>query len=338
MKPVREQVLMAIRQHRLIPAGAVIVAAVSGGADSLALLHLLAALRQKLRFRLQAATFDHGLRGEESAEDARHVVALARAWDVPVTAGRADEIDLPREGAGGIEQWARMARYRFLARVMGEVGADRVATGHQLDDQAETVLMRLLRGGGEIGLAGMAYVAPMPEAPDRTVIRPLLGVRRAEIEAYCQAHGIQPRHDSSNDDPALLRNRIRHEILPLLRQINPQVERALAQTGEVAALNDAFLWDALAEFMTRVEQGGAMIRVERAAYRRLHPALQRRFMLWAARRLADEETLGYVHIVQAAALAAQGRTGAAALLPGKIVVRVERTQITLESRKHEDGG
>ncbi|MCS7070409.1 MAG: tRNA lysidine(34) synthetase TilS, partial [Anaerolinea sp.] len=170
---VRAQVLKTIRDQRLIPTGAQVLAAVSGGADSLCLLHVLHDLQGTFGFRLTAATFDHGLRGIEGAADAAFVVDLCAEWGIPCHAGRASG-PLTAHAAGiGLEAAARRARYEFLMSVCRHTGADTVAVGHHADDQAETVLLRLLRGSSLTGIAGMAFAAPMPYAPAIRLIRPL---------------------------------------------------------------------------------------------------------------------------------------------------------------------
>src|SRR5690606_722014 len=156
-------------------------------------LHILAALRAAIGFTLYAATLDHGLRGAASAADAQFVVETARVWGIPARRGNADVPALAARQSGGIEAAARAARYDFLASVAREVGADRIAVAHHADDQVETVLLHLLRGAGIGGLRGMAWIAPTPGSPDLLLIRPLLGVTRAEIDTYCREYGIQPR-------------------------------------------------------------------------------------------------------------------------------------------------
>ncbi|HYO89770.1 MAG TPA: tRNA lysidine(34) synthetase TilS, partial [Candidatus Limnocylindrales bacterium] len=213
---VQNAVWTAGERHALFPRGTTLVLGVSGGADSLALLHALAALRRRLGLTLIAATLDHGLRGRDGAADAAHVDALAEAWHVPVVVGTADVAALAVQQRAGIEEAARNARYAFLAEVARSHGAGRIAVGHHADDQAETVLMHLLRGAGLDGLGGMRPLAPVPGAPDLMLVRPLLGVTRAQIAAYCARHDIAARDDATNADTALTRGWLRHELLPLM--------------------------------------------------------------------------------------------------------------------------
>jgi tRNA(Ile)-lysidine synthase len=193
----------------MLRGGEAVLAAVSGGADSVALLDALRELAPALGFTLHAVHVDHGLRAE-SAADAAFVSDLCRAWGIPL---RVERLEIARPAPGGawdgLEAEARRARYAAFRRVAAALGADRVATGHTADDQAETVVMRLLDGAGPRGLGG---IAPLRGA----YIRPLLETRRHLIEAHLVARGIGWRDDASNADPRFVRNRIRHDVLPFL--------------------------------------------------------------------------------------------------------------------------
>lgn len=304
------------------------VVGVSGGADSLALMHILHALAQPLNLRLHVATLDHGLRGDAGAADAQFVVETAQAWGLSVTLGHAD-LD---PYAPGVEARARTARYKFLADVARTVGVKFVVLAHHADDQAETVLMRLLRGTGTAGLAGMRLTSPMPHAPDLTLLRPLLNVTRAEIEAYNTQHDLQPRQDATNDDTRYLRNRIRLETLPQLRRLNPQITQALNRVAQIAAEDDDYIEGNLsyfANYHTKITEG--RITLERWRYKTLDTVLRRRFILRAAKRLGAEPD--YDHVIAADALVRGGKLGAIALLGDGIRVRVAYEHIAVE---HQD--
>ena len=193
----------------------------SGGADSTALLLLLADLAPRLGLDLHVAHFDHGLRPREAPKDAEFVAHLAQKHGATIRIGRAD-------AAPKSEDEARELRYTFLRRAASEVGAARIATGHTRDDQAETVLLHATRGSGLAGLAGMR-----PQRDD--IVRPLLAIGRADTEAVCAAAKIAPREDRSNTDPKFARNRIRHTVLPELERINPRARAALARLADAAA-------------------------------------------------------------------------------------------------------
>lgn len=323
----------AIRQNNLIPPHSTVVVGVSGGADSLALLHMLHRLAPRFHCHLHAAALDHNLRGEAGAADVRFVQDIARQWNISLTTGHADVPALARQDGLGIEAAARRARYDFLARTAEAVGADRVAVAHHADDQAETVLMHLLRGAGTAGLSGMAALAPLPGCPGLALIRPLLSITRAEIEAYCRRHDLHPRQDATNQDVAYLRNAIRLQTLPHLERLNPGIRRVLVQLADIAAAENDFLagqvWQIASTGGVSVEDGRANI--ERRRFDGLHPALQRRLLAWAVEQAAgSRQDMAYTHLVQAAEIARRGRLGALALLPGGWRLRVDYETLAIE--------
>ncbi|HEX7736470.1 MAG TPA: tRNA lysidine(34) synthetase TilS [Ktedonobacteraceae bacterium] len=226
-----EKVLAFIDQHQLLPAEGEIVVGVSGGADSLCLLHLLQQLcGPGLHYpgvKLRAAHLNHLLRGEQSERDARAVAQMVESWGISLAVGAVDVLALARVEKRSLEDAARLARYRFLREMAG--GA-RIAVAHHADDQVETLVLHWLRGSGLSGMVGM-----QPRQQD--IIRPLLVVTHAETLAYCARHGIIPVEDQSNSDPRFLRNRIRHEVIPLLRELNPGIQRTLLRNAEVARVD-----------------------------------------------------------------------------------------------------
>jgi tRNA(Ile)-lysidine synthase len=236
--PFVRQMRHTIDQYALLPSAGLIVVACSGGADSLALLHALNSLcgRPDAAYpgvRLHVAHIDHGLRDEESAIDAAFVAETAATWDLPCTVG----VIMVEERAtwqGSIEAAARTSRYRILRAIAADVGADRIALGHTASDQAETVLMHFLRGGGLDGLSGMRYCSG-------DLIRPLLDQERAMTTAYCARHDLTPCDDSSNTDYAYLRNRVRHELLPLLETYQPRIRQTLNRNAAIIARDADYL-------------------------------------------------------------------------------------------------
>lgn len=255
-----------IQRHDLIPAGAGVIVGVSGGPDSLALLHALAQLAPDYDWLLHAAYLHHGLRAEADAE-ALFVAEAASAWGLGCTIARADVAAIARQPGVSLEEAARQARYAFLGRTAMRLGATVVAVGHNADDQAETVLMHLLRGSGLAGLRGMLPSTPLaalrlpalppdqrPDCGDVRLARPWLTTGRHAILAYCHAHGLRPRFDASNADTTLFRNRLRHEIMPALAQINPRLSQTLGRTAaalagdhEILRRRRARLWAELAQ-------------------------------------------------------------------------------------------
>jgi tRNA(Ile)-lysidine synthase len=215
--------------------GRVVVAAVSGGADSVALLRMLAGLDEPRPRQIVVAHFDHRLR-PSSADDARFVADLARRLELPFELGEADVAALAQEQGDGLEAAARKARYAFLEQAADRHRANFVATGHTADDQAETVLHRILRGTGVAGLRGIHEIRSLFGRQDIYLVRPLLQVRHDEAIAYLRAIGQPFCEDPTNDDRRFTRNRIRHELIPLLeKEYNRNIVEALLRLGETAS-------------------------------------------------------------------------------------------------------
>ncbi len=279
---------MATRRAGLVPRGERIAVAVSGGADSTCLLDCL----HRLGLPLVVAHFDHGLR-PSSWSDARKVLRLAAKLRLPAIAGRAHGL---KARGGSLENAARIARYRFLGDCARRSGSRVLAVGHTQDDQAETVLLHLLRGAGSGGLRGMRPETTLDRITGETadagirVVRPLLGVPRAATEAWCRAQRIPALHDPSNDDPAILRNRIRAELLPLMGTYNPSIRPALARMADVL-LAEAEAVEAVAEaFAPAVVRplGDGRLGVEPGEMAALPLGMQRVIVRWILTRLAAE--------------------------------------------------
>jgi tRNA(Ile)-lysidine synthase len=269
---VRKQVLHYIRERKLLKAGDRVAVAVSGGADSVALLHVLLELREQLGIVLFVAHFNHQLRGEESDADERFVASLARQFDVPFFAGRANVRAHAEANKQSLEHAARELRYRWLTELPQVQQLDAIATAHNSNDQAETVLMKFLRGAGTRGLAG---IHPLLKSAGVRIVRPLLETSRAEIEQYLHERKQSWREDHTNRDRQHLRNRIRHELLPLLaHEYNPNLQRVLGETAQIARDEEEF-WRAnvLRELNARAHPRAFLLRgfhdVQVASQRRL---------------------------------------------------------------------
>ena len=234
-----------IERHRLLPKSAVVVVGVSGGPDSLALLHALRVLAPERGWHLHAAYLHHGLR-PEADDEARFVAQIASEWGLGCSIAREDVQRIAEQPGVSLEEAARQARYAFLGRVAKRIAAGYVAVGHNADDQAETIIMHLLRGSGLAGLRGMTPTTPLsglrlnalpkeqrPDLRGIQLVRPWLATPREEILAYCRQNQLEPRIDATNTDATFFRNRLRHEVLPLLRTINPRLTKILGHTAFV---------------------------------------------------------------------------------------------------------
>lgn len=299
----------------MLPQGGRVLVALSGGPDSVALLHVLQTLERRGHLVVAGvAHFNHQLRGAEADADERFCRDLAASLDVPIVAGRGDVRALAEQSGKSLEDAARVARYAFLNDAAVAVDAQAIAVGHSLDDQAETFLLRLIRGAGPAGLAG---VRPRTGR----VIRPLLDVSRAELRAYAVEHGLQFRVDSSNADCGIPRNRVRLELLPHLQQFSPAIAETLAREAALARQDDEFL-ERLA-----IESGGLIvlqedngIALDAPALAALHPALASRVARTALQAAAPGRFIGFQHIDDLLDLAGRAE-GTAVALPGLVAVR-----------------
>jgi tRNA(Ile)-lysidine synthase len=244
-------------ERQLIRPGAQVLVAVSGGADSLALLCALSSLRDELGISLVAAYLNHEMRGDAGAADAQFVREIAGGWQIPVEAGSRDVPALARRTGLSLEEAGREARYRFFGRAARRAGCDTIATAHTADDRAENVILHLLRGTGLDGLAGFPARRPLRfNRPTPVVIRPLIDVTRAVVLAYCAENHLQPRHDVTNDSPEFLRNRVRHELLPLLEaRYSPALRRHLVRLARLAEEETELLDDQAWELVRRAILG-----------------------------------------------------------------------------------
>lgn len=272
---------------------------VSGGPDSVCLLHLLWRLAPRLGLSLRVAHLNHGLRGQEADEDARYVAVLAETLGLPLHLRKADVAGESRLRRLSVEAAGRQARYGFFAATAAATGAQGVAVGHTADDQAETFLLHLLRGAGLTGLRAMEPRSWWRAAgqPPLLVLRPLLGVGREETLAYCAAHELQPRQDSSNLSLGPLRNRIRHQLLPLMAQYNPRIREALGRAASALAQEVAYLEeqvDAIWPGLARPQGAGVLLDTQ--ALQQLPPALQRQVWRRAWMSLEAEPELEATHL------------------------------------------
>ena len=332
---LEQRVKNFIQAHNLVERKDCLLLAVSGGPDSTCLLDILVRLKDELGIRLHVAHLDHQLRGAESRADAGYVAEMAQRLGVPATIERRDVKAYQAEQHLSLEEAAREVRYRFLADTASTVGAGRVAVGHTIDDQVETILMHLVRGTGTRGLGGLKPCTVRQLPPDGkrlTVVRPLLELYRRETVDYCRSHQLEPRIDTSNLSPLPLRNRIRLKLLPLLKSYNPRVVEALLRTTSIAADELAFLDEETARLWDSVAQRhGDVILLDKESFGRLHPALKRHLLrasiLELLGSLKDIETR---HIEEIMA-ALNKPAGKQISLPGGLIFSIEYDKYLLGS-------
>jgi len=352
MGDLLRRVRQTIEAYSLIRVGDVLVVGVSGGPDSLCLLHVLQRLSPEYNLALHVAHLHHGLRGAEADGDADFVRRLAAAWGLPLTV---DELDVPalaRDEGLAFEEAARRARYAFLARTAAAAGARTIAVGHNADDQAETVLMHFLRGSGLAGLRGMLPRTPLDsyrllptagmgvnaatgaEGPLQSLnlIRPLLEIPRAQIEAYCDEHILEPRFDRSNLDTTYFRNWLRLQVIPLLEEHNPNLRAVLGRTARVLAGDHDLLRSFLEETWPRIVrlEGDEEIHFDLASWRSLPSGLQRSTLREAIHRLRRTlRNINFLHVEYALQVACSGATGDRATLPQGLMLTVGYECLTI---------
>ncbi len=290
----------------LLPTGGRILAAVSGGADSVCMLHILLRLGAKEGFSVSAAHYNHRLRGAESDGDEAFVRDLCAAWNVPFLSGGGDVAAEAGACRRGLEETARDMRYAFLRRAAEDAGADCIAAAHTADDNAETVLMHLCRGAGLTGLCGIA------PRRDR-IIRPLLCLTRADVEAYLAENGLPHREDSSNAEDGCDRNRLRHRVLPELRAIWPAVSRTVSSSAELLRADEEYLAGLARDHLEAHLRDGALSVSALAPLP--DPVAGRVLRLWWPRPLTAE------HVSSALALVRGTNPSARLSLPGAVLRR-----------------
>ncbi len=302
------------------------------------LLHLLTKWREKLEVKLHIAHLDHQLRGAESEADARYVAELAGSLGIPVTIERQDVATYRTKRNCSIEEAARELRYDFLAEVANDIGANRVAIGHTRDDQVETVLMHILRGTGTSGLRGIEPCSLIPSKSRQLsaisyqilIVRPLLDITREETLNYCQEYQLEPRIDSSNLSLSFLRNRIRLELLPLLRKYNPKVDEALLRLAEIAKDDSSFMEQQVVGLWDEVtRQEGGVVYLDKGKFGALPVALQRQLLrLAVARILGDTRDIEINHIEAVRSLLSKS-VGKRISLPHGIVCWTEYDEVVI---------
>lgn len=282
-----EKVKNIIKRYGLIKKNDRIVVGVSGGPDSLALLCVLNSLKKEFNLRLHIAHLDHLLR-RESGKDREFVEKLANRLKIPVTAAQIDIKALSRKGS--LEEISRNARFGFFFKVAKDIKARKIALGHNLDDQAETVLMRILRGAGLSGLSG---ILPKRNIAGFTIIRPLLEVRRREIKAFLNRKKIKPRQDASNQEDIYLRNRIRNKLIPFLeKEYNPNIREVLSNMAEGARDDYDYLSRSASLVAWRLGK-----KINLVKFRKLHPAMQRLILRMNIARLkGNTRRINFRHI------------------------------------------
>jgi tRNA(Ile)-lysidine synthase len=321
-----DKVKNTIKKYKLLCKGDRVVIGVSGGPDSLTLLYILNGLKKELNLRLHVAHLDHMLR-KDSARDKKFVEALARRWNLSVTASRINVKKLAKKGS--IEEIARNCRLNFLCKVAKKIKANKIALGHNLDDQAETVLMRIIRGTGLYGLSG---ILPKRIIYGYEVIRPLIEIRRREIESFLKKRDINPRIDKSNTEEIYFRNKIRNKLLPLLEnEYNQNIKEVLSNTAENVAYDYEYLGNLAHKAMKTMKR-----KISLKKFHNLHPSIQRLVLRFNIARLkGDTRAITFKHIQEIEDLVLNRPINSVVDLPKNISVIKKPKNIFFYRRKKQ---
>jgi tRNA(Ile)-lysidine synthase len=316
---VKYRVLNTIKSHGLIEGGEGVVVGISGGPDSVCLLHVLHSLSLQLNLKLYAVHINHMLRGKEADEDENYVKGLCTKLGIPLFSESFDVARISKEKGVSTEEVGREIRYKFFYRIASEVGASIIAVAHNKNDQAETVLMNIIRGSGLDGLKGIEYKRDM-------VIRPLLDIERKDIEYYCTQHNLKPRLDSSNLESVYTRNKVRLDLIPRIESLfEVNITSSICKMSALIKDDIDFITNAALEHYEGClrSAGKEEIRLDLAMLKRYHAAMQKRVVRQAVKSLkGDLRGIESIHVQHTVDLLQDGKTGAEIHLPDGIRVGI----------------
>ncbi len=307
-----------------LPSDTPLLLAFSGGADSRALLHLLAAYAKENRAELHVAHVDHGIRGEEAKRDREFCLKTAESYGIECHLHCANVPEIAAQSGEGIEAAARRVRYDFFASLMQQLHIQVLVTAHNADDNLETLLLNITRGSG---LRGLGAIPPVRDFGDGLVIRPLLGATKAEITAYCESEGLEFVTDSTNSDQKYSRNLIRHTVTPALEQINPALLRNVSRLCESVRRDSEFINLAVIDYFSSKGKDANKL----SELNILHPALRPRVIAKMYSSVSDGGVLEEVHLEDIGNICLKGANGLAVSLPGLIRAEIKDKRLVFVS-------
>ncbi|VAX33448.1 tRNA(Ile)-lysidine synthetase [hydrothermal vent metagenome] len=323
---ILKKVKQTIKKHSMLKGGERVLAGLSGGPDSVSLLHILNELREEWRLSLYALYVDHGLRPEKTPYEIDFCTELTERLKVPFSVKKVDVREFSDKENLGIQEAARHLRYLAFEEHAFQVEADRIATGHNADDQAETLVMRLLRGSGPRGLSGIPPVRGM-------FIRPLIMVKRSEIEKYLDERGIGFVIDTSNLKQDYLRNRLRHEVMPLLKKYNPNLTGTLCRTANILREENEYMEIAVTKSLMRLisRKTGDKIELFISPLENMEKVILRRALIRAIEETRGLRGIGLEHIEEIISLIRTGSSGSRIYLPGGLRVIKDYSTLIITS-------
>ncbi len=327
---VIEIVKQTISKYQMVTKGNKILIGVSGGPDSVALLNILMSLKAVFSLDLGVAHFNHGIRKEDAENDAAFVSSLARDLELPFYMEKRDVPAYKKKHGLSVEQAGRRLRYDFFHRVRKIHGFDAVAVGHHSDDNAELVLMALFRGSGPLGLSGI------PPVRNHSIIRPLIRLSRSEIHRYLEIKGLKYVEDATNQDETYLRNKVRHQLIPLLKEhYNPRITDSLNRLSEILRLEEDWihhhLMPELETAILNFQDGEVVLSVSELGKK--HPAVKRRIIRMALEKVkGDLKKITLFHIDAVAGLLHKGSVFSRLDLPDRILVLRETENIIISKK------
>lgn len=330
------KVARTIEENRMIERGEGVVVGVSGGPDSVALLHLLSRWRETWSLKLMVAHCNHGLRGEESERDEAFVRKISGLWGIPFETKRFDCENLKKKWRLSTQETARRVRYDFFYEIAGRYRFQKIALAHHKDDQVESVLIALIRGSGSRGLSGIPYKR------NKGIIRPLMETRKEEILEYLGDNALDYVEDRTNKELSYLRNKIRHILVPLIRQWNPRLEEGITRFSLLQKRDEDFLCQMAQEAFQKVSvfEKDKTIGCDLESLSSLHPSIKGRLIRYCLERMTSAGLWGisFSHVEAILGLAEKGATGSQIHLPRDIVVEKGYQQLIFKIDKKEMAG
>lgn len=323
-----EKVYETINKHKMLDKNDKVLVAVSGGPDSVAMLYALEELAPKFDLKLRVFHLNHQMRGEESRQDARFVEDLAKSHKLPITIHSYDVPSYIKNNKLSVEEGARQVRYEMLDKVSKKVGASKMALGHTQDDQIETFIIRLIKGAGSEGLSGI----PVKRGK---YIRPLLDVNRDEIERYCEAKGIKYRLDTSNWDTSILRNKVRHELIPTLLDYNPSIAENIVRIMDILKEEQLELEiESRDRYRVLARKEESVVKLPLDQLKKLSPAMLRRLIRQGIETVKGNlRDVEFKHIEEVTRFIKRKSPRLGLDLPGNVMVFDEYTWLVIADKK-----